>query len=73
MSAFIFRSRHLRTFYNAVQFTDAQFPPHPLINRLTEKQQRAFIVAYTLGYYDVPKKIGIVQLAESSPRAQGYS
>ena len=30
----------------------------------TEKQRRALITAYTLGYYDVPEKIGLVQLAE---------
>ena len=50
--------------YRVVSLTDAKFPPYSLISRLTEKQQRAFIAAYTLGYYDVPKKIGLVQLAE---------
>jgi len=39
------------------------FPPHSL-NRLTEKQRRVFTTAYNLGYYDVPRKIGLVQLAE---------
>ena len=47
-----------------VSLTDAKFPPHSLISHLTEKQQRALITAYILGYYDVPKKIGLVQLAE---------
>jgi predicted DNA binding protein len=47
-----------------VSLTDAQFSPHSPLNRLTEKQRRAFITAYTLGYYDIPKKIGLVQLAE---------
>jgi len=50
--------------YRVVSLTDAKFPPHSLISHLTEKQQRALIMAYTLGYYDVPKKIGLVQLAE---------
>jgi predicted DNA binding protein len=50
--------------YRVVSLTDAQFSPHSLISRLTEKQQRAFIAAYTLGYYDVPKRIGLVQLAK---------
>ena len=44
--------------------TDAQFPPHSPLKCLTEKQRRVFITAYTLGYYDIPKKIGLVQLAE---------
>jgi len=47
-----------------VSLTDAKFPPHSLISRLTEKQQRAFIAAYTLGYYDVPKRVGLVRLAK---------
>jgi len=34
------------------------------LSRLTEKQWRALVTAYALGYYDVPKKIGLVQLAE---------
>jgi len=50
--------------YRVVSLTDAQFPPHSPLSRLTEKQRRALITAYTLGYYDVPKKIGLVQLAE---------
>ena len=50
--------------YRVVSLTDAQFPPHSLISHLTEKQRRALITAYTLGYYDVPKKIGLAQLAE---------
>jgi len=50
--------------YRVVSLTDAQFPPHSLLNHLTEKQQRVLITAYALGYYDVPKKIRLVQLAE---------
>ena len=50
--------------YRVVSLTDAKFPPHSLISHLTEKQRRALISAYTLGYYEVPKKIGHVQLAE---------
>jgi len=50
--------------YRVVSLTDAQFSPHSPLSRLTEKQRRALIAAYTLGYYDVPKKIGLVQLAE---------
>ena len=50
--------------YRVVSLTDARFPPHSLISHLTEKQQRVLITAYTFGYYDVPKKISLVQLAE---------
>jgi len=50
--------------YRVVSLTDAKFSPHALLSSLTEKQRRALITAYTLGYYDVPKRIGLVQLAE---------
>ncbi|HXY87476.1 MAG TPA: helix-turn-helix domain-containing protein [Candidatus Acidoferrales bacterium] len=50
--------------YRVVSLTDAKFSPHSPISRLTEKQRRAVMMAYTLGYYDVPKKITIAQLAE---------
>ncbi len=50
--------------YRVVSLTDAQFLPHSLISRLTEKQRKTLITAYALGYYDIPKKIGLVQLAE---------
>jgi hypothetical protein len=44
--------------YRVVSLTDARFSPHSPLSSLTEKQRRALIAAYTLGYYDVPKKIG---------------
>ena len=47
-----------------LSLTDAKFPPHSPLNRLTEKQRRVFITAHTLGYYDVPRKISLAQLAE---------
>jgi len=47
-----------------VSLTDVQFPPHSLLSHLTEKQRRTLITAHALGYYDIPKKIGLVQLAE---------
>jgi hypothetical protein len=43
-----------------VSLTDAQFPPYSLLSRLTERQRSALITAYALGYYDIPKKIGLV-------------
>jgi len=50
--------------YRVVSLTDAQFPPHSLLSRLTEKQRRVLITAHNLGYYDVPRKISLVQIAE---------
>jgi predicted DNA binding protein len=43
---------------------DAQFPSHSPLSRLTEKQRRVLITAHKLGYYDIPRKIRLVQLAE---------
>ena len=50
--------------YGVVSLTGAKISPFSLISRLTEKQRNALITAYTLGYYDVPKKIGLVRLAK---------
>lgn len=71
---FLGSAKQVRAFFKAVEaagvscrvvsLTDAKFPPHSLMSHLTEKQQRTLIAAYTLGYYDIPKKIGLVQLAE---------
>ena len=58
----LFEDAGIRT--RIISHTDAKFPPHSPLSRLTEKQRRALITAYTLGYYDVPKRIGLVQLAK---------
>jgi len=50
--------------YRVVSLTDAQFSPHSPLSRLTEKQRRVLVTAHKLGYYDVPRKINLVQLAE---------
>jgi predicted DNA binding protein len=50
--------------YRVVSLMDARFPPHSPLSSLTEKQRKALITAHNLGYYDVPKKINLVQLAE---------
>jgi hypothetical protein len=50
--------------YRVISLTDAKISPHSLISRLTEKQWNALITAYTLGYYDMPRKIGLMQLAK---------
>jgi predicted DNA binding protein len=58
----IFEAASVR--YRVVSLTDAQFSPHSPLSRLTEKQRRVLITAHNLGYYDVPRKINLVQLAE---------
>jgi len=50
--------------YRVASLTDAQFSPHSPLNRLTEKQRRVFMTAHNLGYYEVPRKISLAQLAE---------
>jgi len=50
--------------YRVVSLTDAQFLPHSPLSRLTKKQQKVFVTAYTLGYYDLPRRIRLAQLAE---------
>ena len=59
--------------YRIVSLTDAKFLPHSPLSRLTEKQQKVFITAYTLGYYDVPRKISLAQLAEKLDLARSTS
>ena len=50
--------------YRVVSLTDAQFWPHSPLSSLTKKQRQVFITAYTLGYYDVPRRISLAHLAE---------
>ena len=50
--------------YRMISLMDAQFSPHSPLSRLTEKQRRVLIKAHKLGYYDVPRKINLGQLAE---------
>jgi hypothetical protein len=49
--------------YKIVSLTDADFAEDSLLNRLTDKQRKILILAYNLGYFDVPKKINSDQLA----------
>ena len=50
--------------YRVVSLEDAKFPWRTPLGRLTEKQKRVLTLAYRLGYYDIPKKTSIEQLAE---------
>jgi hypothetical protein len=50
--------------YHVVLLADANFSPTSPLNRLTEKQREILIVAYKLGYYDIPRKITSEELAK---------
>jgi hypothetical protein len=49
--------------YKLVSLTDAKFSPDSPLARLTEKQQTVLTTAFSLGYYDVPRRISSAQLA----------
>jgi hypothetical protein len=50
--------------HRVVSLTDAQFLPHSPLSHLTEKQRKVFVTAYALGYYDLPRRVNLAQLAE---------
>lgn len=50
--------------FKMVSLMDAKFSPSSPLQHLTEKQRRVLIAAYDLGYYDVPRRITIEELAE---------
>jgi len=52
--------------YRVVSIEDARFSWKTLLDRLTAKQRRILVLAYRLGYYDVPKKVGVEQLARTA-------
>ena len=47
-----------------VSLADAKFSPDSPLGLLTEKQRRVLITAYSLGYYDRPRRISSRQLAK---------
>jgi len=50
--------------YTTTSVSDVEFSSRSPMRHLTDKQQRMLIAAYALGYYDVPKKISLAQLAD---------
>ncbi len=50
--------------YKVDLLTDANFSPSSPIGRLTEKQRKVLIMAYNLGYYDIPRRIDTDELAQ---------
>jgi predicted DNA binding protein len=43
--------------YRVVSLTNADFAKDSLLDRLTDEQRRILILAYKLGYFDVPKRL----------------
>jgi predicted DNA binding protein len=50
--------------HRVVLLTDADFAEDSLLNRLTEKQRRILVLAYRLGYFDVPRKVKSDEVAD---------
>jgi predicted DNA binding protein len=50
--------------YRIVSLMDAKFSPSSPVSFLTGKQREALILAFTLGYFDTPRKISSEQLAK---------
>lgn len=51
--------------YRVILATDAAFADDSLLNRLTDKQRKTLLLAYELGYYDVPRKVDSQELANT--------
>jgi len=49
--------------YRVILLADARFSPSSPISSLTEKQREVLIMAYNLGYYDIPRRVGSDELA----------
>jgi HTH DNA binding domain len=65
--------KHFREFmdetrapYKIVSLEDAKVSWKDPLNRLTEKQKRILTTAYKLGYFDIPKKTSIEELARGA-------
>jgi hypothetical protein len=48
--------------YRVVSMTDADFAEDSVLNLLTDKQRRILVLAFRLGYFDVPKKVNSDEL-----------
>lgn len=49
--------------YKVVSLTDADLAEDSLLNRLTDRQRKILVLAFKLGYFDVPKKLNSDDLA----------
>lgn len=50
--------------YRIVSLMDAKFSPSSPVSALTDKQREAVILAFSLGYFDTPRKISSGELAK---------
>jgi acylphosphatase len=50
--------------YRIISLMDAKFSPSSPVSCLTDKQREALVLAFTLGYFDTPRKISSEQLAK---------
>jgi DNA-binding CsgD family transcriptional regulator len=50
--------------YRVVSIGDADFAEDSLLSRLTDRQRKILVLAYRLGYFDVPKKINSDELGQ---------
>jgi predicted DNA binding protein len=50
--------------YRIISLMDAKFSPSSPVSSLTDKQREALILAFTLGYFDTPRKISSEELAK---------
>ncbi len=62
--AFLSFIKKLGVHYKVVLAADAQFSPSSPFNCLTDKQRKAIITAFKLGYYDIPRRIDSTALAK---------
>ena len=51
--------------FKILSLTDARFSADSLLQVLTEKQRKILSVAYTRGYYDVPRRVNSEELAKT--------
>jgi predicted DNA binding protein len=50
--------------YKVVSLADARFAPKSPLQHLTEKQRRALVTAFNLGYFELPKRISSEELGK---------
>jgi hypothetical protein len=50
--------------YRLIMLTDTKFPPNSPLGLLTEKQRKVIATAFSLGYYDSPRRISSEELAK---------
>ena len=65
VSEFLEKITALGIRFKVVLLSDANFSPDSPFTKLTEKQKKVLMAAYKLGYYDIPRRINSVKLAQT--------